>query len=93
MRILLVGIGCGLGIGFARAMLEAAGPIVIPCLIEPDEFDGTIAEGMHYTGLITTFSANSSEEIRPAHKARSSPPSVPKCTPPTGSRRPDNSRT
>lgn len=74
MRILLVGIGCGLGIGIARAMLEAAGPIAIPYLIEPEEFDGTIAEGMHYTGLITDFPAISAEEIRPAHKARSSPP-------------------
>lgn len=93
MRILIVGIGRQLGLGFAQAMLTACGPAVIPCLVEPDVYDGTNAEGMHYTGLITTTSANSPELVRPAHKARSSPHSVPKCTPPTGSRRPVSNRT
>lgn len=93
MRILLVGIGHQLGMGFAQAMLAACGPAAIPCLVEPDVYDGTIAEGMLYTGLITYTSANSAELVRPAHKARSSPHSVPKCTPPTGSRRPESNCT
>lgn len=93
MRILLVGIGHQLGLGFAQAMLAACVPTAILCLVEPDVYDGTNAEGMHYTGLITTISANSPELVRPAHKACSSPHSVPKCTPPTGSRRPESNRT
>lgn len=93
MRILLVGLGCSLGLGFANVLREAAGPIAIPILPALQEFDRTIAEGMHYTGLITIASAISAELVRPAHKARSSPQSVPKCTPSTGSRRPDKYRT